>query len=301
MGQLVQNGDGAALTQSLRNLGTEDVGLQVGHTASVLHRAGVEFGHEQLVVLLEGVGGLELLFVELEALAGQLKHVLGINEGHEGLTGVHAQRNHATLGVSQLAGDLLVGAGHDCGDVRGHARGRLEVPGVGAAATAVLRLNLHLGLVRHNHPVRGHAHLKLEGGLQIGLLEDGEHAAGVRHLKLGVQVNLAVGGVHEAVQTLTGVGVEHLGFDLQNVLGGQVRQLDALAVSQVGAELFAIEVNGLDRGGDGIDKGRGTFLSVEADFNVRGEDILIGAQVEEDMVRVNALNNGCALNRLIAG
>ena len=301
MGQLVQNGDGAALTQSLRNLGAEDVGLQVGHAARVLHRAGVEFGHEQLVVLLEGVGGLELLLVELEALAGQLKHVLGINEGHEGLTGVHAQRNHATLGVSQLAGDLLVGAGHDCGDVRRHARGRLEVPGVGAAATAVLRLNLHLGLVRHNHPVRGHAHLKLEGGLQIGLLEDGEHAAGVRHLKLGVQVNLAVGGVHKAVQTLTGVGVEHLGFDLQNVLGGQVRQLDALAVSQVGAELFAIEVNRLDRGGDGIDKGRGTFLSVEADFNVRGEDILIGAQVEEDMVRVNALDNGCALNRLIAG
>ena len=149
--------------------------------------------------------------------------------------------------------------------------------------------------------MRGYAHLKLEGGLQIGLLEDGEHAAGVRHLKLGVQVNLAVGGVHEAVQTLTGVGVEHLGFDLQNVLGGQVRQLDALAVSQVGAQLFAIEVNGLDRGGDGVDKGRGTFLSVEADLNVRGEDIQIGAQVEEDMVRVNALNNGCALNRLIAG
>ena len=149
--------------------------------------------------------------------------------------------------------------------------------------------------------MRGYAHLKLEGGLQVGLLEDGEHAAGVRHLKLGVQINLAVGGVHETVQTLTGVGVEHLGFDLQNVLSGQVRQLDALAVSQVGAELFAVKVNGLDRGGDGVDKGGGTFLCVEADFNVRGENILIGAQVEEDMVRVNALNDGCALNCLIAG
>ena len=68
--QLVQNGDGAALAQGLRNLGTEDVSLQVGHAARVLHCAGVELGHEQLIVLLEGVGGLELLLVELEALAG---------------------------------------------------------------------------------------------------------------------------------------------------------------------------------------------------------------------------------------
>ena len=297
----MQNGDSAALTQSLRNLGTEDVSLQVGHAARVLHRTGVELGHEQLIVLLERVRGLELLLVELEALAGQLKHVLSIHERHEGLTGVHTQRNHATLRVGQLAGDLLVGASHNRGNVRRHARGRLEEPSLRAAATAFLLLNLHLGLVRHNHPVRGYAHDELKLSLQIGLLKDGEHAAGVRHLKLGVQVHFTVGGVHETVQTLTGVGVEHLCVNDQGVLSRQVRQLDALAVSQVGAQLFAVEVNGLDRGSNRVNEGGGTFLSVEADFNLRREDVFVLRQVEFDTVRVHALNDGCAFDCLIAG
>ena len=297
----MQNGDSAALTQSLRNLGTEDVSLQVGHAASVLHRTGVELGHEQLIVLLERVRGLELLLVELEALTGQLKHVLSIHERHEGLTSVHAQRNHATLRVSQLAGDLLVGASHNRGNVRRHARGRLEEPSLRTAATALLLLNLHLGLVRHNHPVRGNAHNKLEFSLQVGLLKDGEHTAGVRHLELGVQVHFAVGGVHETVQTLTGVGVEHLCVNDQGVLSSKVRQLDALAVRQVGAQLFAVEVNGLDRGSDGVNEGGGTFLSVEADFNLRGEDVFVLRQVKFNTVRVHALNNGCAFGCLIAG
>ena len=149
--------------------------------------------------------------------------------------------------------------------------------------------------------MRGNAHNKLEFSLQVGLLKDGEHAAGVRHLKLGVQVHFAVGGVHETVQTLTGVGVEHLCVNDQGVLSSKVRQLDALAVRQVGAQLFAVEVNGLDRGGDGVNEGGGTFLSVEADFNLRGEDVFVLRQVEFNTVRVHALNNGCAFGCLIAG
>ena len=223
MCQLVQNRDRTALAQSLSHLGTEDIGLQIGHATRVLHCPGIELGHEQLIVLLKRVRGLELFLVELEALTSQLKHILSIHEGHERLTGVHAQRDYATLRVGQLTRHLLVGAGHNCGNVRGHARGQLEVPGVGAAATAILRLNLHLGLVRHNHPVRGYAHLKLKSSLQIGLFEDREHTARVRHLKLGVQVHLTIGRVNEAVQTLTGIGVEHLSFDLQGVLRRQVR------------------------------------------------------------------------------
>ena len=70
------------------------------------------------------------------------------------------------------------------------------------------------------------------------------------------------------MQTLTGVGVEHLCVNDQGVLSRQVRQLDALAVSQVGAQLFAVEVNGLDRGSNRVNEGGGTFLSVETDFNL---------------------------------
>ena len=94
--------------------------------------------------------------------------------------------------------------------------------------------------------MRRNTHNKLELSLQVGLLEDREHSAGIRHLKLGVQVHFAVGGIHETVQALTGVGVEHLCINDQGVLSSQVRQLDALAVSQLGAQLFTVEVNGLN-------------------------------------------------------
>ena len=299
--QLVQDGDRAALTQRLSHLGTEDESLQEGHAARVLHRTGVELGHEQLIVLLERVGGLELVLVELEALTGQLKHVLSVHERHEGLAGVDSQRNDATLAVGQLAGDLIVGARHNSGNVRRHARGRLEGPSLRATATALLLLNLRLGLVRNNHPVRRYAHDELELSLQVGLLENGEHAAGIRHLKLRVQIHFTVGGVHETVQTLTGVGVEHLCINDQGVLIRQVRQLDALAVSQVGAQLFTVEVNGLDRGSNRVNEGGGTFLSVEADFNLRGEDVFVLRKVKFNTVRVHALNDGCAFDCLIAG
>ncbi|CWB25357.1 Uncharacterised protein [Streptococcus pneumoniae] len=60
-----------------------DVRLEEGHTAGVLHRAGVELGHEQLVVLLERVGVAVLGFEELEALAGELEDVLRVQVLHQ--------------------------------------------------------------------------------------------------------------------------------------------------------------------------------------------------------------------------
>ena len=103
------------------------------------------------------------------------------------------------------------------------------------------------------------------------------------------------------MQTLAGVGVEHLCVNDQGVLSRQVRQLDALAVSQVGAQLFTVEVNGLDRGGNRVNEGGCTFLSVEADFNLRREDVFVLRKVKLNTVRVHALNDGCAFDCLIAG
>ena len=73
-----------------------------------------------------------------------------------------------------------------------------------------------------------------EGGLQVGLLEDREHAAGIGHLELRVEVDLVVHRVHEAVQALAGVHVLRVGVDDQGVLRGQVRQGDAHAVGDLG-------------------------------------------------------------------
>ena len=81
--------------------------------------------------------------------------------------------------------------------------------------------------------------VKRKARLQVGLLEDGEHAPRVRDLELGVQVDLVVHRVHEAVQALAGVHVGRVGDDRQHVVLGQVRQLDAHAVGDLGRIQFA--------------------------------------------------------------
>ena len=55
VGELVQDRDDAALLDGVGHLGAEHVGLGEGDRARVLHRAGVELRHEELVVLLERV------------------------------------------------------------------------------------------------------------------------------------------------------------------------------------------------------------------------------------------------------
>ena len=81
-----------------------------------------------------------------------------------------------------------------------------------------------------------------EGRLEVGLLEHREHAAGVGHLELAVEVDLAVDGVDEAVQALAGVRVLAVGDDGELVLGGEVVELDADAVADRGrVERGAVE------------------------------------------------------------
>ena len=78
MGQLVQDGDNATLAECHGRLAAEDVTLGEGHRTCVFHRACVELRNIELVVLLERVFNAELLLEEVEALAGLLKHVVGL-------------------------------------------------------------------------------------------------------------------------------------------------------------------------------------------------------------------------------
>ena len=79
-------------------------------------------------------------------------------------------------------------------------------------------------------PRLGSGDRELEGRLEVGLLEDGEDAAGVGHLELRVEVDLAVDRVDEAVQALAGVGVEAVRLDDQLVLALQAGEGDARVV-----------------------------------------------------------------------
>ena len=184
MRKLVKYRNGAALTQRLCNLGTEHIGFKIGYAPCVFHSTRIEFGDEELIVLLERIRRLELLLIKLETLASQLKNIVRIYIGHQRFTRVNTQRNNTPLRIRQFARNLLIRARHDGCNVRRHARSRLEIPCLRPTAAAVLGLNLHLGLVRNHNPVRRNTHAELKLGLQIWLLKYRENTARIRNLEL---------------------------------------------------------------------------------------------------------------------
>ena len=80
VGHLVQHGLGAPLVQILRDLRTKDIVLEERHCARILHRARIELGNEELVILAERVRNAEVLVIELESLFGLGEQALGIHE-----------------------------------------------------------------------------------------------------------------------------------------------------------------------------------------------------------------------------
>ena len=67
------------------------------------------------------------------------------------------------------------------------------------------------------------------GGLHIGLIKAGEYALGVGGFKLGIKVDLLIGGVYKVMQALAGAGIRDLGGDFQRVIGYlEARQWNAV-------------------------------------------------------------------------
>ncbi len=285
VGELVQDRRGAGLVRGVGDLGAEHVLVAQGDGARVLHRAGVELRDEQLVVLRERVGEVELLLEVVEALLGDREDGLRVQELAQRGPAVDAER-HLLLAVLVAVEDADVRAGDQRGDVAGDPAGGLELPDPGVTVADRLRGRR----VGDHDPAGGGGHGERERGLQVGLFEAGEDAAGVRHLELGVQVGLAVDRVDEPVQALTGVGVRAVGDDPQLVLGGQVRQRDT-AVGEAGrVERRAVEGDLLDARGDEVDEGvRAGRGGGEPDHGggPEGASFAGRTEVELDVVRVH--------------
>ena len=129
MRKLVKNRDDSSFTNGIRNLRAENVGLGKGDGAGVLHCSSVELWNEQLVILVERVWVVECLFEELEALTGLLEDVVSVQKlGHRS-TCKYTERDDATIAAGQLAANLAIWPGYQCGDVARNDRGRLERPG----------------------------------------------------------------------------------------------------------------------------------------------------------------------------
>ena len=283
MGQLVEDGLRAPLVGRVGHLGAEDVLVADGDRARVLHRARVELRDEELVVLGERVGVVELLLEPVEALPGDVEDVLGVEVLGERGPAVDPERHPlAVLLVDRV--DRVVRAGDQRGDVRGDPRGRLELPDVA--------LGLGRRRVGDHRPAGGRGHGEGEGALEVGLLEDGEDPPRVRHLELGVQVRLLVHRVDEAVQALAGVGVGAVGDDPQLVAALEQAVEGDPGVAEDGGhvERDAVEDDLVHGRGDQVDEGRGTGLgAVEAHRGHRAERAaLLGAgEVQLDLVRVH--------------
>ena len=138
-----------------------------------------------------------------------------------------------------LAGDLVVRAGHDRGDVAGHDRGGREVPAPRRPGPRLAR-DVR-GHVRQHPPALRREHRELEGRLQVWLVEARVDPVCVVGLQVGVEVRAAVGRVGEPVQSLAAARVGAVGGHPQLVLGRQAVQHDPVAVEGRGRDGGAVE------------------------------------------------------------
>jgi hypothetical protein len=250
--QFVQDRDDAALLDGVGHLAAEDVRLGERHGPGVLHRAGVELGDEELVVLGERVGDAELLLVVREPLTRLVEDVLGVEVLPEALAAVDTERDDGARGAGQLAEGRLVRAGDDRGDVGRDPRGGLERPDRGAT---IAGHRLGRGELEITFQAAGAVTVKRNVAFRSGC-SNTANATGVGNLELRVEVDLAVDRVDEAVQALAGVGVQAVGVDDQLVLGAQTLQGDA-GVGE-GGHLHGVTVQGdlADVAGDQVDERR---------------------------------------------
>ena len=255
---LVQDRVGTLLVRRIRHPGAEDHVLEEGHARGVLHRPRVELRHEELVVLHEGVGDTELLLEEGEALLGEQEDVVGVEELREGRTAEDPQGVAAVRTVVDVVHGV-VGTGDEGCDVRRHAGCGREVPAGGAIAQAGL---LGIGCIAHHDPVLRRADVQSEGGLEVRLLEAGVHPPRVGRFELGVEVDLVVDGIDEAVQALARAHESAAGAHDEDVFWLKPIETDATAIEDlIGHELVAVEVDRQHLRCDEVDPGRCACLA----------------------------------------
>jgi len=259
--ELVQDRQRTALDDGLGDLGTEDVHLVVRYRSGILHRAHVVLGGEDLVVLGERVRAVELVLVEREPAFGDVEDVGGVQVWGQRLAAQDAQRHGAVAGLDLVA-DQVVRPGDQRGDVAGDARGGCKGPHRGGNPSGGRGCHgRRCRLVGDDLPVRGGGDREGEGGLEVRLLEYGEHSPAVGDLELGVQVDRFVDRVDEAVEAFAGVHVDPGRIDCQLVVARpQRRELNPNTVEmRCRLQRLAVEGDLLDRRRDQVNEGAGTL------------------------------------------
>ena len=274
---LVEDHLSAALARGVGDLGAEQILLVEGDAADVLHRAGVELGHEQLVVLAERVGIVERLRVEVEALLGDFEDLVGLEVRRQRLAAPQAELDVAV----PVAGDM-VRPGRDRGDVGGHRLRRGEAPASGGAGPGPFGRRR----VGSDLPPGGRFHREREPPLDIGLVEARVDAVDLVRLGVGVAVDVAVDRVGRAVQADPVALVLADGADPKLVARRQGADPDPGSVERAGrVEPRAVQEDLVDRPADELEEGRGAFFGArEPDRRFDRERVAARGEVERDLV-----------------
>ena len=156
------------------------------------------------------------------------------------------------------------------------------------------RIRIRLGPMRFGRPgvrlrpVRQHLEMRrssdgeAELGFEVGLVEVREHAPGIGGLVLRVEVDLAIRGVGEAVQSLTRGGIAGLRFDRQRIPAGANRKGDTSTIEHLGGgEGLTIDLDEGNGGGDQVDERRTGRTGSEFDDCAGEIGLVIGLGVAD--------------------
>ena len=163
MGHLVEDHLGTGEALVLGGRVAEDQPLRVCDRGDVLHRSGVEFRDEDLVVFPEWVEVVEALDEEVETLASDLEDLLLVEMAHERAPAVERQRDARVLGA-----DRVVGAGDEREEVGCDRRRRLEAHELALVGDVVAVFRRP---VRDQRPRRWSRDRERESRLQVRLVE----------------------------------------------------------------------------------------------------------------------------------
>ena len=243
MGHLVEDRVCPCLVLRFGCLGPEDVGLGERHKPGILHRTEVVFRDERLVVLAERVRVGEQVMEVVQPAFGHLENVLRVEVFGEGGTAICGQRHLQGGSVVERAGPVIIGpvvrTGQHCGDVGGDALCGCELPACQAAVQAGA---CGFDAVGGYLPSFRCGHGEGEGGLQVRLLEVGEHPPCICRFVLGVQIGASIGGVEETVQALSAAAVQGGSVHGDGVFRLQIRQMDPGSVyGLIEVQLFAVQ------------------------------------------------------------
>lgn len=266
VGQLVLDGLGNTLLAG----GTAGLLIQqhvhdtVGDQTPVLHGTSAEVGHGDHVHLGQGELVIERLLVEGQSAGGQV-------QGEATVLNILIRGSIDTDGDAEsLRLDVVEVADNEGEQVSRHDRGGVELHSLLAAGNLGLTGDVHVAQTCHALVChQGHGEL----GLQGGLVEAGEGAAGISRLHLG--------------------GGNVLGLTIGSLVGG------AVETGHVVVELTSegqLQLGG-GTGGDGVGEldGRNLLVLVEGDLGVGGHDGALGGDdgiVDLDLVGVERDGGG---------